>query len=151
MFKAVSGLYAAAQKFYVDRVLLGALAVGFVLPLLLGSAFQFGGGLLAAIGLGVFFTASMLAVAVVLSLVGNIFKLDRQRMRKLIPLWVLLCWAASAGWLALASALLPSVISVSGWLGLAVGGLAMLITCVLTASKPGSCRGDSCDSQQKSS
>lgn len=141
----VKAIYATAQKFYLDRVLLGALAVGFVLPLLLGSAFQFGGGILAALGLGLFFTVSMLAIALVLSLAGKFCNLDRQRMRQLIPLWVLLCWAASAGWLALVSLLLPALLNVSGWLGLVVGGLGMLITCVLTASKPGTCRGESCE------
>jgi len=145
MFNAVSGLYAAAQKFYLDRVLLGALAVGLVLPFALGGAFQFGGGVFAALGLGLLFTISMLAVAIVLSLISQIFSLNRQRMRKLLPLWVVLCWVASAAWLALVSALLPAILSVSGWLGLAGGGFGMLITCVLTASKPGSCRGDSCE------
>lgn len=137
------------NRFWLDRVLLFAAATGFVLPLVFSGSgnFQFHGGVLGALGLGATFTVALVAAALVISLVCQFAGVSDAGKRKAIPLWIVLFFGVALGWLKLVTALLPSLLVVTGALAYSVAALVLLAAGMLTAGR--GCRGNSCSVDSK--
>lgn len=117
----------------IIRILLTAAAFTFVLPMIHGIDFHgnFGAALVLALAFAVMLWLVDLA-AVALSAVLTIGTLGAALLW-LIPVWILGSWLLPAVALRLLSDVMPSYLTVTGWMPAIFGGLVMLVIGILTS------------------
>jgi len=118
---------------FLIRILLSALAFIYILPMIGG--IQFHGGLVAAIGMALFFGIVVWlvdVVAIALSAVITVGTLGLALLW-LIPLWLLGFWILPAVALRLLSDFMPSYLSVTGWIPAILGSLVLMLIGLVTS------------------
>ena len=119
------------------RVVLSALAFIYVLPMI--SGIQFHGGLVAAMGMALFFGIMVWlvdAAAIALSALITVGTLGLALLW-LIPLWLLGFWILPAVALKLVSDFMPSYLSVTGWIPAILGSLVLMFISLITSGSMG--------------
>ncbi len=115
------------------QIFLSALAFIYILPLINGISVH--GGLGAAIGMAIFFglmvfVVDVLAVAFSAFLAVGTLGLA---LLWLIPIWVLGFWVLPAVALLLVSNLMPSYLTVHGWIPAIFGSLVLMVISMVTS------------------
>lgn len=108
------------------RVALSALAIFFLFPMIDGISFH--GNLIEAIGLAFFFTLLGWVVEVAAVWLSGLLAVGTFGLALLflIPAWILGFWLLPAVALKLLANLMPTYLTINGWLPAILGGLALL-------------------------
>lgn len=114
------------------RILLKALAFGFLLPMIPGIHFH--GSVVVAIGLAIFFSLIQFvveAIAVAVSAYMAISTLGLALVL-LLPMWLLGFWLLPAVALKWVADLMPQYLALSGWVPAILGGLILMVIGMVT-------------------
>lgn len=117
----------------ITRILLSALAFAYVLPLIHGIHFH--GGMLAAVGMALFFGLMLWVVdvlAIALSAILAVSTLGTALIW-LIPVWIVGFWILPAVALRLVSDFMPGYLQVSGWIPAILGSLVLMLIGMVTS------------------
>jgi uncharacterized membrane protein YvlD (DUF360 family) len=115
------------------KILITALAFVYLLPMIPGIDFH--GNFMAAIGLAVMFGVMLWAIEMIAMALSAVWTVGTLGLALLwiIPLWIIGFWILPAAALMLVAVIMPTHLTVSGWMPAILAGLVMLVIGVLTS------------------